>query len=206
MACTVPGPADSEPASSGGSDVSSSRSAPSQSPRARWPRGHTTPLGDDRSWRWQRPTRAKHDKAVDRTGPELEQQQRQQGVWVSQPRQPLPGASDEPRYGGSGHGSRSRASSDDDDEGLQQQRRQWRQHTLRSLRQDLHQQQRQGQAGLVGMSEAESSSDREFDWQPRGRAGPAQQLPQRGGWTATKPGGMYPKGYFLECLQGGQLF
>jgi hypothetical protein len=109
---------------------------------------------------------------------------------------------------------------------LQQQRRQWRQHTMRSLRQDLHQQHRhQGYASSSGgngrqlvpggqrpadvspysssLSETESDGEARRSWQYRS-AGGASGRPVSGDGGYRGKGQQLPEGYFLEILQGEQ--
>ena len=158
-------------------------------------------------------------------------------MWPSQPRPPAPDA--EGRLSGEGartpSASRGRSSdeSEGEDEDLRLQRRQWRQHTLRSLRQDLRQQQQGGPGGsshgrspgsaasaAAASSSSETGVDSERGWGRRPGSssgmGPLGQQPQReqhrgpagSAGNASSGGrgdhqGMLPDGYFLQSLKGG---
>lgn len=155
-------------------------------------------------WRWQArggraeplqrlPPQQPQQQQLQKQQQQQQHQQQQQGVWTAQPRpaspgldgggnqrtwQAVPGTAQPPRrpYSGSSLGS------EEEDEGSRQRRVQ-RQHTLRSLRQDLsatqvgqRQQQQQLQSGrpastaaapgLASLQSGDADSDVDSDWAP----------------------------------------
>lgn len=130
-------------------------------------------------WQWQ----GRAQQGAQRGRPGLQQpKQQQQGVWTSQPRTQQGGPTEAlyprrqtfpPRQppqqrarlqsppGSSSEGEGLSESGDEAD--IQQQRRQRRQHTLRSLRQDLNQQQQPGRSAGSSMSGSLSDAGSESD-------------------------------------------
>lgn len=155
-------------------------------------------------------------------GSALHKQRRQAGSLQPHRNSAVRGA---PRAAGLGsrYASGGRSSDEDEDEERRQQR-QWRQRTLRSLRQDLSHQQRRQQGHASGTQwhtgqDGRSSQSRPSEpkagsgpaWQHEGgarhgaaRASPASQAPsQHASTSSNSDSSMHPDGYFLDILKGG---